>query len=251
MKIHIAKDRDALGKKSADVVIAEMRRLLAEKGRVVMILATGASQFEFLGHLTADPALDWSKVVAFHLDEYVGLPVTHPASFRNYLRERFLAKLPNPIGAFHEVNGENDPAAECERLNALIAQYDVDLCCMGIGENSHIAFNDPPADFETETPFIIVALDAACRQQQVNEGWFATLNDVPKQAISMSVRQIMKSRMLVNSVPGTCKAQAVKWTLEEAISPAYPATILRTHPNCCLNLDVDSAALVAGEKPTT
>jgi len=209
-----------------------------------MIVATGASQFEFLEHLTADKTLDWSKVVAFHLDEYVGLPVTHPASFRKYLRERFLEKLPCPIGAFHEVDGENDPVAECARLNALIAQHDIDICCLGIGENSHIAFNDPPADFETEEPFIVVDLNQTCRQQQVNEGWFATTDDVPKQAISMSVKQIMRSRMLVNSVPGERKAKAVRWTLEKDISPDYPATIMRNHPKCYLNLDRDSAAQV-------
>jgi len=250
MIIHIAKDRDALGEKSASVVIAEMKRLLAEKGRVVMTVATGASQFEFLKHLTADKTLDWTKVIAFHLDEYVGLPVTHPASFRNYLRERFLAKLPCPIGAFHEVNGENDPAEECGRLNALIAQYEMDICCLGIGENSHIAFNDPPADFETDKPFIVVDLNETCRQQQVNEGWFATTGDVPKQAISMSVKQMMRANMLVNSVPGERKAQAVKWTLEEAISPDYPSTIMRNHPRCHLNLDADSAALVQQEAGT-
>jgi len=245
MITHVAENRDALGAKSAGIVVTEMRRVLQEKGSVAMIVATGASQFEFLSHLTADKALDWSKVVAFHLDEYVGLPVTHPASFRKYLRERFLAQLPCPIGAFHEVDGENDPVAECARLNALIGQYDIDICCLGIGENSHIAFNDPPADFGTDDPFIVVDLNQTCRQQQVNEGWFATTDDVPKQAISMSVKQIMRSRMLVNSVPGERKAQAVKWTLEEAVSPDYPATIMRNHPNCYLNLDVESYQLMS------
>ncbi|MCL1921912.1 MAG: glucosamine-6-phosphate deaminase [Kiritimatiellaeota bacterium] len=245
MIVHVAKDRDALGAKSAEVVATEMRRVLQEKGRVAMVVATGASQFEFLEHLTADASLDWTKVVAFHLDEYVGLPVTHPASFRKYLRERFLAKLPRPIGAFHEVNGENDPAAECARLNALIGQYDIDICCLGIGENSHIAFNDPPADFVTEDAFIVVDLNETCRQQQVNEGWFATTGDVPRQAISMSVKQIMRCAMLVNSVPGERKAQAVKWTLDEPVSPDYPATIMRDHARCYLNVDAESYRFVA------
>lgn len=244
MKITISTNKDELGRRSAEQASAYIVKAIAEEGMASISIATGASQFEFLQNLTADQRIDWSKVTVFHLDEYVGISDTHPASFRRYLRERFVRQLPCPLAAFHEVNASSDPHQESERLSALISKEVIDVCCMGIGENAHIAFNDPPADFDTEKPYLVVELDQGCRQQQVNEGWFPTLADVPALAISMSVKQILKSRVLVNSVPGERKAVAVKAALEGKISPLCPASILRTHPNCHLNLDKDSAQLL-------
>ena len=244
MNITIETDKNAVGKRSAEQASAYIVQAIKKRGMSTIIVATGASQFEFLQHLTADKSIDWSKVTVFHLDEYVGLPVTHIASFRKYLRERFVQQLPCPLAAFHEVNASNEPQQECERLGALISKQVIDVCCMGIGENGHIAFNDPPADFETDKPYLVVDLDEGCRQQQVNEGWFPTLADVPKQAISMSVKQILKSKALVNSVPGERKAVAVRNALEGGITPLCPASILRKHPDCHLNLDTQSARLL-------
>jgi glucosamine-6-phosphate deaminase len=244
MNITIETNKNAVGKRSAEQASAYIVQAIEKKGLASIIVATGASQFEFLQHLTADARINWSKVSVFHLDEYVGIPVTHIASFRRYLRERFVQQLPCPLAAFHEVNASSNPIEECERLSALISKQEIDVCCMGIGENGHIAFNDPPADFETDKPYLVVELDEGCRQQQVNEGWFPTLADVPKQAISMSVKQILKSKALVNSVPGERKAVAVRNALEGEISPLCPASILRTHPDCHLNLDTDSARLL-------
>ncbi|MEI7945253.1 MAG: glucosamine-6-phosphate deaminase [bacterium] len=244
MNISIETNKNAVGKRSAEQASAYIVQAIEKKGMASIIVATGASQFEFLQHLTADVRINWSNVTVFHLDEYVGIPVTHIASFRRYLRERFVQQLPCPLAAFHEVNASSHPIEECERLSALISKQEIDVCCMGIGENGHIAFNDPPADFETDKPYLVVELDEGCRQQQVNEGWFPTLADVPKQAISMSVKQILKSKALINSVPGERKAVAVKNALEGEITPLCPASILRTHPDCHLNLDTDSARLL-------
>ena len=244
MNITIETNKNAVGKRSAEQASAYIVKAIENKGTASIIIATGASQFEFLQNLTADVRINWSKVTVFHLDEYVGIPVTHIASFRRYLRERFVQQLPCPLAAFHEVNASSHPTEECERLGALISKQEIDVCCMGIGENGHIAFNDPPADFETDKPYLVVDLDEGCRQQQVNEGWFPTLADVPKQAISMSVKQILKSKALVNSVPGERKAVAVRNALEGEISPLCPASILRTHPDCHLNLDTQSARLL-------
>lgn len=244
MEITISANKEELGRLSAELAAAYIMQAIEKKGLSSIIVATGASQFEFLQRLTADARIDWSKVTVFHLDEYVGLPVTHIASFRRYLRERLVQQLPCPLAAFHEVNASSDPVQECERLGALISKEVIDLCCMGIGENGHIAFNDPPADFATDKPYLVVELDEGCRQQQVNEGWFPTLADVPKQAISMSVQQILKSKALINSVPGERKAVAVRNALNGEITPFCPASILRTHPDCHLNLDMDSARLL-------
>ena len=218
-----------------------LREVLARQGRANIIVATGASQFETLKCLVKEPGIDWSRVTVFHLDEYVGLPESHGASFRKYLRERFVDQLPQkPV--FVPVDGDApDLAAELRRLNGLIAAAPIDLCFAGIGENSHLAFNDPPADFETESPYIVVNLDQACRQQQFGEGWFPTFDDVPKQAISMSIRQIMKSARLILSVPDRRKAAAVKGTVEGPVTPACPASIVQRHPDCTLYVD-DAAA---------
>jgi glucosamine-6-phosphate deaminase len=194
--------------------------------------------------LIGEKNIDWTKVVMFHLDEYIGLPVTHNASFRKYLQERFLDKVP-PLKAAYLVNGETDPVAECTRLGELIGKHPIDVALVGIGENGHLAFNDPPADFETESPYIVVELDEQCRKQQMGEGWFPSVEDVPRKAISMSVKQIMKSKHIICSVPDGRKANAVKNTLEQKVSNIYPASILQTHAACTLYLDRMSAAFLS------
>jgi len=219
---------------------------IARQGRAHVIAATGASQFEFLDALTSTPGIDWPKTVFFHLDEYVGLPETHPASFRRYLKERIVARV-HP-GVFHFIEGDAaDPAAECRRVGDLIARQTVDVAFVGIGENGHLAFNDPPADFETEEPYLVVELDEACRRQQLGEGWFPRLEDVPRRAISMSVRQILKSREILCIVPDARKAGAVRDTVELPVSPMRPASVLRTHARTTLFLDGPSAALLGSE----
>jgi glucosamine-6-phosphate deaminase len=207
------------------------------------VAATGASQFEFLDALTSAPGIDWSRVEVFHLDEYVGLPSTHPASFRKYLFERLIHKV--GITRYHLLDGDGDPQGSVKKIGSELQSKPVDILFAGIGENGHLAFNDPPADFQATAPYLIVDLDEACRQQQVNEGWFSTLTDVPKKAISMSVRQILCSHEIIVVVPDTRKALAVKACLEGEISPVMPASILRTHPNVTIYLDRDSAALLS------
>ena len=210
-----------------------------------MILATGASQFEMLAALLLEKDIDWNVVSFFHLDEYVGMPVTHPASFRKYLWERFIAKLPVPPAAFYPVNGTaKDLPAELMRLEKIITENPIDVAFVGIGENGHLAFNDPPADFETERAYLVIDLDERCRRQQLGEGWFPTLDDVPKQAISMSVKQCMKARCIINSVPDKRKAEAVKMALEGPVTPMCAASMLQRHPDCHTFLDPNSASLL-------
>ena len=210
-----------------------------------MIVATGASQFEMIERLVGEAAIAWDRVTCFHLDEYVGLPITHGASFRKYLWERFVRRLPLPLAAFHYVNGDApDAQAECRRLADLIGRHPIDVAFVGIGENGHLAFNDPPADFVTEEPYLVVNLDHDCRRQQLGEGWFPSLADVPQQAISMSCRQIMKSRSIVASVPDARKATAVHACVAGPVSPAAPASILQRHEATHLFLDSHSASLL-------
>lgn len=213
-------------------------------GHASIIVATGASQFEMLEALAATEDMPWHRITCFHLDEYVGLPITHPASFRLYLWQRFVSKLPIPPSAFHYLNAEDDCQAECDRVGKILAQHSVDVAFVGIGENGHLAFNDPPADFETDEPYIVVDLDEACRRQQQGEGWFPTLDDVPQKAISMSVRQIMKSRKIVCTVPDQRKAEAVRNAVEGSVSRDVPASILQQHPDCSLYLDQPAASLL-------
>lgn len=218
-----------------------IRAALAARGEAVVVLATGASQFEMLRNLVAVPGLDWSRVTVFHLDEYTGLPADHPASFRRYLRSRFLDHA-RPA-AFHAIQGDNpDPEAECVRLSALIEPLTVDVLFLGIGENGHLAFNDPPADVTTTRPYLVVPLDEACRRQQLGEGWFPTLDAVPRTAISMSVREILRARDLVCTVPDLRKADAVRDALEGPLTPNVPASYLRTHPRVHLFLDLAAAS---------
>lgn len=241
--IRILSDKQELGRQAAALGTEAIRAAIARHGEAAIIVATGASQFEMLGNLVAAEGIDWAKVTAFHLDEYVGLSEAHPASFRRYLRERFVAPLGGKV-RFIPVDGEGDPQAETERLNALIAGRRIDLCFAGIGENCHLAFNDPPADFETEKPYIVVTLDEACRNQQFGEGWFESLEAVPERAISMSVRQIMKSELIILSVPDARKAKAVRDALEGEITPLHPASILQRHPNTVMFLDPPAASLL-------
>jgi glucosamine-6-phosphate deaminase len=241
--IRIVPDKETLGAKAAALGAQAIREAQARFGHANIIVATGASQFELLQSLVVAEGIDWTKVTAFHLDEYVGLSEEHPASFRRYLRLRFMSPLGN-APEFVPVDGEGDAEAETRRLNALIAGKRIDVCFAGIGENCHIAFNDPPADFDTEKPYIVVTLDEGCRLQQFGEGWFPSFEAVPEQAISMSVRQILKSELIVLSVSDTRKAQATKDALEGPISNLHPASILQTHKNTVLFIDPPAASLL-------
>ena len=231
-----------LGRRAAALGASLIRDAIAERGNANVILATGSSQFEMLAALVEE-TVDWSLVTCFHLDEYIGLPETHPASFRRYLKERFTNKV--TPGAFHFVDGEADPSSECLRLSRLIAQYPVDVAFVGIGENAHLAFNDPPADFDTEQAFLNVALDEACRRQQLGEGWFKQPEEVPERAISMSIKQIMKAKNIICCVPDSRKATAVQAVIEGSVTPEVPASILQQHERTTIFLDPQSSALLA------
>jgi len=243
MNVRVFDTKQALGSAAAEDAAALLQKAVARRGRVHVIAATGASQFEFLDALTARDGIDWAKIVFFHLDEYVGLPESHPASFRRYLKERIVARV-HP-GAFHFIAGDaSDPEGERRRVGALLREHPIDVAFVGIGENGHLAFNDPPADFETEEPYLIVSLDEACRRQQLGEGWFASLDEVPRQAVSMSVRQILKSEAILAVVPDARKANAVRECLEDEVGPLHPASILREHPRTTLYLDRESASML-------
>jgi glucosamine-6-phosphate deaminase len=244
MTIDISPDKVELGRRAAEKGAHLINEAIKQNGHANIIVATGASQFDTLQHLVKEP-VQWGKVTAFHLDEYVGMPITHPASFRKYLQERFLNLLPRPIGAFYPVNGDGDVKADIARLGELIAAAPIDVAFVGIGENGHLAFNDPPADFDTDEAYLVVNLDEGCRRQQMGEGWFATLEDVPEQAISMSIRQIMKSRAIIAAVPDERKAQAVKDCLgNDEITNMAPSSILKKHDAAFIYLDEASASLL-------
>jgi glucosamine-6-phosphate deaminase len=237
-----------LGARAAALAVEAIIAAIRERGGANIILATGASQFEMLAALVQAPAIDWSRVTMFHLDEYIGLTPRHPAGFRKYLRERFVENV-GQLAAVHFVEGDRpDPQAECKRLGQLISAVRIDVAMVGIGENGHLAFNDPPADFETEEPYLVVNLDEACRRQQLGEGWFKTLDSVPKQAISMSVQQIMKSRRIVCTVPDKRKAKAVQGTVEGPLTNRCPASILKEHAACTLLLDKESASMLSRQR---
>jgi len=246
MEVKIFRFKQELGEAAGKDGAAFIREAIQKKGSANIILATGVSQFEMLAALIKEPGIDWTKVACFHLDEYVGLPESHPASFRKYLKERFASYV--PVKEFYFLNGEFDANAECKRVGELIRKALIDVAFVGIGENGHLAFNDPPADFETEEPYLIVNLDQACRKQQMGEGWFKTLNDVPKQAISMSIKQVMTSKKIVCACPDARKAKAVKACLEGPVSNLAPSSILQTHPAAVIYLDQDSASLLAKYK---
>lgn len=244
MDINIFETKDKMGLAAAQAAATAIRAAIAQQGFANIILATGASQFEMLKNLVVAEGIDWSKVTMFHLDEYINLDISHPASFRKYLVERFVDQV-GTLKGYHLVNGDTgDPIAECRRLGELIKQNLIDVACVGIGENTHLAFNDPPADFVIESPYLVVTLDQKCREQQMGEGWFSTLDLVPKQAISMSIQQIMKSKKIIVTVPDQRKAEAVKNTLHQEVSPDFPATILKRHPDCSLFLDKPAASML-------
>lgn len=245
MRVEVFDSKGEMGDAAARDAAEIIRAAIAERGEARVVAATGASQFEFLDALAREGDIDWGKVTFFHLDEYVGLPESHPASFRKYLKER-LAERVRP-GAFHFIDGEApDPRVECRRLGALLSRGEVDVAFVGIGENGHLAFNDPPADFETEEPYLVVDLDDACRRQQVGEGWFRGIDEVPRQAISMSIRQILKARRCICVVPDRRKAEAVRDCLGLEVSPLRPASALQLHEGATVYLDRESASLLKG-----
>ncbi|MEP9368737.1 glucosamine-6-phosphate deaminase [Xanthobacter sp. VNH20] len=244
MNVRIFDSKVRLGEAAADAGAQAISAAIARNGVANIVVATGASQFEMLAALVEKP-IDWSKVHAFHLDEYIGLPETHPASFRGYLKARFTSRLPT-LGSFTFIAGDAaDIDAELARLNALIAHHPIDVMFAGIGENAHLAFNDPPADFDAKKAFKVVDLDDACRRQQFGEGWFESFEAVPKQAISMSVPQILKSGVIVIAAADARKAAAVRDTLEGSVTPLCPASILQTHSDCRMFFDVPATSLLS------
>jgi glucosamine-6-phosphate deaminase len=240
LQIKILQDKSSLSRAAAEHAANSLRSLLAEKTTVRLVAATGASQLEFLEALSSAANIDWPRVELFHLDEYVGLPVGHRASFRKYLYERLINKT--GIKRFHPLDGESAPEAVAREIGRELLSGPIDLSFVGIGENGHLAFNDPPADFETDEPYLVVTLDQACRQQQVNEGWFAALEEVPAKAISMSVQQILRAKEIIAVVPDRRKAAAVKACFAGAISPQQPASALRKHSLATVYLDLESAS---------
>jgi len=259
MKVIVCASKQALGEQAAREGSARIREALRLRGEANVIIASGTSQLEMLDNLVTAEGIDWHRVTGFHLDEYVGLPITHPASFRLYMWDRFVRRLPLPLRAFHYIDADHDggdpptpgpagrdPEAERRRLGAILAQHPVDVAFAGIGENGHLAFNEPPADFETEEPYLLVALSEISRRQQVGEGWFASVDDVPRQAISMSVRQMMKSAAIVCCAPEQRKAVAVRAVVTGPVTPEVPASILQSHPQATLYLDPASASLLGG-----
>ncbi len=243
MIVKVFEDKHSLSEAAAEQASAAMRRAILDRGCARIIVATGASQLDFLDALAGAKTIDWRQVEMFHLDEYVGLPISHPASFRKYLLERLIRKV--GIRKYHLLDGDGDTSHVVGSVGKALREAPVDVAFAGIGENGHLAFNDPPADFETEDPYLIVDLDEACVRQQVGEGWFANISEVPRQAISMSVRQLLKAREIICVVPDERKAPAVKLCFEGEISPMAPASILRTHPAATIYLDRESASLLS------
>jgi len=241
--VRVFEDKRSLSEAAAEIAALTIRRAIRDSGRARIVVATGASQLDFLDALTKAEGIDWKCVEMFHLDEYVGLPITHRASFRKYLLENLIHKA--GITEYHLLDGNSDPREVARRAGDALNSAPVDVAFAGIGENGHLAFNDPPADFQTEEPYLIVDLDEACRRQQVGEGWFADISEVPTRAISMSVRQILKAKEIISVVPDVRKAAAVKLCIEGEISPMAPASILRTHPAATVYLDRESASLLS------
>ena len=240
MNINISRTSGEMAQRAAACAAQAISRTIAQNGEARILLSTGESQIEAIRYLT-EMEVEWDKVVMFHLDEYINLAETHKASFRKYLKERFI-QVVNPKKAYL-VNGEGNVEENIAILTEELEKAPIDVALVGIGENAHIAFNDPPADFETDKAYIIVNLDQTCKQQQVNEGWFGSLDEVPAQAISMTVPQILKSRTIITIVPGIRKSDAIQKTLSaETVTNLVPATILKTHPDWNLFLDGDSAS---------
>jgi glucosamine-6-phosphate deaminase len=249
MKIEVFPDKKSLAQSAATDAANALRQALNKTGYARIIAATGAAQFDFLELLTQTAGIDWSKVEMFHLDEYIGIPADHPASFRKFLLERLINKT--GISRYHLLDGDRDPQQVIAAVSAEIRKAPTDIAFVGIGENGHLAFNDPPADFETDEAYIVVELDQACRRQQMGEGWFKSMDEVPRRAISMTVRQVLRAKQILAIVPDTRKAPAIAKCFGAEISPMAPASILRTHPNTVLYLDQNSAALLNPETITT
>jgi glucosamine-6-phosphate deaminase len=248
MEKYIYTTKEEMAAAAAGSAAQAIRDAIRDRDQANIILPSGASQIEMLQHLVASEDIDWLKVVMFHLDEYLGFGPDHPASFRRYLQERVVDKV-GPLRATYFIQGEaEDPAAECRRVGAILQAHPIDVACIGIGENGHLAFNDPPADFETQEPFLVVQLDERDRRQQFGEGWFETFEQVPSRAISMSIPQILKSKQLIVTVPDSRKAEAVRNALEGPLTPQCPSSILRRHRNCLLFLDEPAAALLSRKR---
>ena len=243
MRIHLSDDAEAMSAAAALHAERVLADTIAANGQARVIAATGNSQLGFLHRLATSTRVDWSRVELFHLDEYIGLSDGHPAGFRRVLREHFVDRTGIPI--FHELDGNGDVDAVLRTIGDAITRAPIDVAFVGIGENAHLAFNDPPADFATTEPYLVVALDEACRRQQVGEGWFPSIEAVPTHAISMSVRQILAAREILVIVPDRRKAAAVAAVLTGPITPDVPASILREHANATLYLDAASASLTA------
>lgn len=245
MQIQIFPTAAEMSRAAAARAAQRLREQLAANGEAVLVLATGTSQLGLLEALVREEGVAWEGVTCFHLDEYVGLPASHPASFRNYLWNQFFRQLPVPPRAIHFIQGDSaEPEGECQRLARLLGEQTVHLALVGIGENGHLAFNDPPADFETRAPYLVVQLDEACRQQQTGEGWFPSLDDVPRSAITMGMQQILQAQEIVCTVPEARKALAVQRSLEGSVTPEVPASLLQTHPQVTVFLDEAAACLL-------
>ncbi len=245
MIVRIYESGAELAAAAAEAGAEKLRQAIAERGRAVFLVATGGSQIEFIRRLTEIPGIEWERTVMFHLDNYVGLPSSHPGCFHRYLKERLIDRV-NP-GAAHLIDGlAADPQAECERYGRLLEPETVDVCFAGIGESGHLAFNDPPADFKTRKSFFVTPVSEVSRRQLAGEGWFESPEECPATGITISIERIMKSRSIVSVVPEARKAEAVHNCLENGISPDYPASILRLHPDCQLFLDSCSAARLKG-----
>jgi glucosamine-6-phosphate deaminase len=241
-KLRVFETSTELAAAAAGDAAAAIRDALVASGGARIVAATGASQMAFLDRLVGEPDVDWARVELFHLDEYVGLPADHRASFRRYLLERLIR--PTGMQKYHLLDGEADPRGVCRAVGAELRRAPIDVVFAGIGENGHLAFNDPPADFEVDDPYVVVQLDERCRLQQVGEGWFASLADVPRTAISMTVRQILRARAIISVVPDLRKAEAVHACVDGPVDPMAPASILQTHPHTTIYLDRDSASLL-------
>jgi len=246
MEIKVFQSKRDLAQAAANHAAILMREAISRRGVARIIAATGASQFDFLDALTQTPAIDWGRVEMFHLDEYVGMPESAPASFCRYLRERLIDKV--GLKNYHLLDGTDDPAAVIKRVSEEIRRAPIDVAFAGVGENGHLAFNDPPADFETDEAYMVVNLDEDCRRQQLGEGWFSTLADVPRQALSMTIRQLMKAEHVLCIVPDSRKAKAIRACFGGEVSPLAPASILQRHPNAIIYLDQESSALLPQAK---
>jgi glucosamine-6-phosphate deaminase len=241
MQVRLFPTRQEMAAAAAGRAAALIRQAIGRRGAARIVAATAGSQLEFLAQLAAAPNVEWPRVELFHLDEYIGLPASHPASFRGLLKQHLIDKT--GITRHHLLDG-NDPAGAIATVGAALTAAPIDVAFVGIGENGHLAFNDPPADFDTIAPYLVVTLDGACRRQQVGEGWFATLEDVPTQALSMSIAQILKADEILVIVPDARKAAAVRATLGDEISANVPATILRRHPHTTLFIDAAAGGML-------